>query len=321
MGINKVIDCINKHNSFVVTSHKNLEGDAVGSEIAFYMLLKKLGKKASVVNQDCAPQEYSFLKGSKFIKRYRRNMKLKFQVLAVLDCSDKFRCGAVFELAASGQQILNIDHHISNSNFGDVNWVLPKASSASEMVYRLYKAMRVSLDSDVARALYAGILTDTGSFRYVNTSALTHRIAAELLEFNLDAFKMYRAIYESLSFFDVSLLLEILLTIERHALGKIIAFDIKQGFLKGRPIRFDLSERVLGFGRLIKNSEICVLFKEQRAGVGPVRVNLRSQGKVDVNRIAKFFGGGGHRTASGCTVSGSLEDVKKKVIKKIRQYL
>ena len=321
MSIKKVIDCIKKHEVFLITTHQDSEGDALGSEIAFYNLLKKLGKSAIIVNQDSVPQEYTWLSGSKLIKSYRHDMKLKFDILVMLDCSNKSRSGCVADLAISGQSLVNIDHHISNTKFGDINWVLPNASSASEMIYQLYKIMRIRIDVDTAAALYVGILTDTGSFRYINTTSFTHQAVAELLKFKLDVSKIYRNIYQCISFADISLLSRILSTIERHASGKIIVIKIKRKILGGRGIYFDLTENVLNFGRLIRGSEVCILLKEEPNKIGGIHVNLRSKGEVDVNRVAQFFGGGGHKTASGCTTSGSLETVKRKVIKKIKEQL
>ncbi|MFH1339129.1 MAG: bifunctional oligoribonuclease/PAP phosphatase NrnA, partial [Candidatus Omnitrophota bacterium] len=304
MSVKKVIDCIRRNKTFLITSHQNLEGDALGSEISFYNLLRKSGKSAAIINHDPVPREYTFLKGARLIKKYRHNMKIKADVLVLLDCSDKSRCGCVWNLAAPGQTIINIDHHISNTGFGDVSWVKPCASSVAEMIYQLYKAMNVRIDAETAKALYVGILTDTGSFRYPNTTALTHQIAARLLKSKLDVAKIYRNIYESVSFSDMSLLSRILLTLSKDATGKIIMFRIKKQLLEGKRVRIDLSENVLNFGRLIQDCEVCVLFKEQQGKTRQMRVNLRSKGLVDVNRIAQFFGGGGHKTASGCTISG-----------------
>ena len=321
MSIKKVVDCIKTHKVFLITTHQNLEGDALGSQIAFYNLLRRLGKTAIMVNQDSVPSEYAWLSGTELIKLYRHNMKLKFDCIVMLDCSDRYRCGYVADLATSGQTVLNIDHHISNDNFGDINWVLPDASSASEMVYRLYKMMRIKIDLSSALAIYVGILTDTGSFRYINTTSFTHRVAAELLKFNLDVPKIYRNIYESMSFSDVLLLPRILLTLERAASGKIIIFQMRRGFIKRMRSHSDLTENVLNFGRSIRNSEVCVLFKELPEKAGYIRVNLRSQGLVDVNLIAQFFGGGGHKTASGCSIKGSIAGVKRRVIRKIKEQL
>lgn len=321
MSLRKIVECIRKNKTFLITSHQNLEGDALGSEIAFYSLLKKLGKSAVIINHDPTPQEYAFLKGTRLIKRYRQNMKVKFDVLVMLDCSDLSRCGCVSDLTASGRPIINIDHHISNARFGDINWVVPEASSVAEMIFQLYKVMRVRIDDSSAKALYVGILTDTGSFRYVNTTSLTHKIAAELLKFKLNVPEIYRNIYEFISFFDMSLLSKILLTMDKDPTGKIIIFEIKKQLLEGKRVNIDLSENVLNFGRLIRGCEVCVLFKEQQYKINQVRVNFRSKGKIDVNRIAQFFGGGGHKTASGCTLSGNLQSVKRKVIDKIKEQL
>ncbi|MFH1577985.1 MAG: bifunctional oligoribonuclease/PAP phosphatase NrnA [Candidatus Omnitrophota bacterium] len=321
MSIKKVIDCIRKNNVFLITAHKNLEGDALGSEIAFACLLRKLGKTAIIVNQDSAPQEYRFLKGFKSVIKYRHNMKIKFDVLVMLDCTNKSRCGYVLNLARLNQPIINIDHHISNTKFGNINWVLPDASSAAELVYQLYKAMDVKIDADSARAIYTGILTDTGSFRHLNTTSLTHQIAAELLKFKLSAAKIYQNIYESVSFSDISLLSKILLSLKRHASGKIITAELKRGALKGRSVHFDLTENILNFARLIRGGEVCILFREQGDNPRQTRVNFRSRGKIDVNRIAQSFGGGGHKTASGCVIKGSLEKARRQVIQKIKEYL
>ena len=321
MSIKKIIDCIKTYNSFLITTHHNLEGDALGSEIAFYYLLKKLGKTAVMVNQDCTPEEYAFLNGAERIKIYKPNLSLKYDVLVFLDCSTKSRCGGVSDLAGAAKFIINIDHHISNEKYGDINWVKPNASSVSEMIYELYKNMHIKIDNQVALALYVGILTDTGSFRYINTNFYTHEIVAELLKFNLDASKIYRNIYESVPYSGILLLSRIFLTLRRYASGKIIVFEMRRNLLKGREIDFDLTEHVLNFGRLIREYKVCVLFRELEGKERQIRVNLRSQGEVDVNRIAQFFGGGGHKTAAGCTLLGNLQSVKRRVINKIRQQL
>ncbi len=321
MSLKKVVNCINKHKRFLITTHKNVEGDALGSEIALYKLLLKLGKSAVIINQDKLPAGYSFLPCSRLIKKYKNNLSSKFDVFIMVDCAGKSRCGSVIDMAGTGKPIINIDHHISNTKFGDVNWVLAESSSASEMIFRLYKAMKVDFDTDIAKALYVGILTDTGSFRYSNTTAFTHKAVAELMKFNVNVPQIYRQIYESISFSDIAMLSKMLATLENHASGKIIIFEITNKLLEGRRVNFDFTDYVLKFGRLIRGSQVCLLFREQLANSGAIRVNLRSKGKVDVNRVAQAFGGGGHKTASGCTIEGSLKSVKNKVIKKIQQQL
>lgn len=322
MGLRQAVECVKKHKSFLITAHTNLEGDALGSEIAFYILLKKLGKKAVIVNEDGLPYGYEFFPLKNEIKRYKQNMRgLQFDCFAVLDCSDLHRTGEVYRLNSEGKTVLNIDHHISNIIFGDVNWVEPEASSCSELIYKLYKKLRVPFDKNSACALYAGILTDTGSFRYSNTSSFTHKAVAELLKHGLNIVEIYKNIYEKVPFEDMKLLSEILPQMKREAGGKIVWFQIKAGMLKGMDLRFDLSEHVLTFGRCVEGVEAVALFKENLGDKHEIKVNLRSQGKVDVNKVASAFGGGGHKAAAGITTKGNIDQIRKQVLAKIKENL
>jgi len=322
VSIKKAAACVKKHSNFLITAHTNPEGDALGSELAFYFLVKKMGKNATIVNEDETPYSYDFLPGKNNIRRFKKNMKgVKFDCFTILDCSDLKRPGEVYKINTSRKPILNIDHHISNQNFGDVNWVDPKACSCSEMIYKLYKELGVPLDKDAALLLYVGIHTDTGSFRYPNTASLTHKIAAELLKFDLDIPQIYKNIYENIPFEDMKLLSRVLPSMDRQAKGKIILFQIRRDMLKDGKLSFDLTEHILTFGRSIKDAEVVLLFKENLGAKNEIRVNLRSQGKVDVNKVASFFGGGGHKTASGCTVKGSLSRVQRMVLNKIKEAL
>jgi len=313
---------VKKQNNFLITVHTNPEGDALGSEIAFYLLLKKLGKNAVMVNDDELPYGYTFLPEANNIKKFGRHaMRVKFDCMAVLDCSDMARTGEIAQLNTAGAPVLNIDHHISNEKFGDVNWVESHVSSTSEMIYKLYKKLRVPIDRDTALCLYVGISTDTGSFRYSNTASETHKITADLLKHKLNVPFIYRNIYENVPFQDMKLLSSILPGMKRDAGGRIVWFAINQKMLKNKKLCFDLSEHVLSFGRAIKDTEVVVLFKENLGVKDEIRVNFRSQGKVDVNKIAGYFGGGGHRTASGATVHGKLDTIRKKVLAKIKESL
>ncbi len=324
MGLKKVVESIKRNNRFLLTVHTNPEGDALGSELAFYFLLKKMGKQAFILNEDEVPYGYNFLPGVRYIKRpgtQKRFKKMDFDCFVVLDCSDPQRTGSVYGANAKGKLILNIDHHISNNNFADVNWVEPKSSSTSEMVYKLFKKLGLALDKDTATCLYVGMLTDTGSFRYSNTSSSTHKAVAKLLNFKLDVPQIYKNIYENIPFEDMKLLSRILPDMKRDSLGKIIFFQIGKKLLTNRKLSFDLTESVLSFGRALKDAQVTVLFKENLGVKDEVRVNFRSQGKVDVNKIAQFFGGGGHKTASGATIHGKISQVRKKVLAKIKTSL
>ncbi|MFH0790517.1 MAG: bifunctional oligoribonuclease/PAP phosphatase NrnA [Candidatus Omnitrophota bacterium] len=322
MSIKKAVDCIKNNKRFLITSHLRLEGDALGSELAFYSLLKALGKDAVIVNDDDSPGEYAFLPGVERIRKFSDNLKdVDFDVFAILDCSDLKRCGRVYKMNKDNKPILNIDHHISNEKFADVNWVEPCASSCAEVIYKLFKKLRLPFNHDTAMALYVGMLTDTGVFHYANTSSLTHKAVSELLKYDLDICEVYKNLYENKPFADMKLLSKILTRIKRDNSGRIAWFQLKQADVRGTDISFDLSERLLSFARAIKDIEVAVLFREASGKKSEVRVNLRSQGKIDVNRIANFFGGGGHKNASGCTVKGKINQVRKKVLAKIKEGL
>ena len=322
MSIQKAIEFIKSHKSFLIASHTNMEGDALGSQLGFYLLVKKLGKQAVMIHEEGVPYGYEFLPAVDKIRHFKSNLKdLKFDCFVTVDCSDLKRTGEVYMLNAKHKPILNIDHHISNSNFGDVNWVDPKASSASEMVYQLYKKMKVALNKDAALALYAGIMTDTGSFRFNNTSSATHAVTGELLSYGIDVAGVYKNIYGNIPYSDLKLLTSILVNMKTALGGKIVWFEVgKQLLKKQKGIFFDLSENLLTFARTLRGLEVAVLFRELLTEEGhEIRVNFRSQGKIDVNKIANFFGGGGHKNASGCTVGGlTLDRVRRMVLSKIK---
>ncbi|MDD5120630.1 MAG: bifunctional oligoribonuclease/PAP phosphatase NrnA [Candidatus Omnitrophica bacterium] len=322
MGINDACAAIKKYKRFLITVHTSPEGDALGAEVAFYNLVRKLGKSAIIVNEDKPPYGYDFLCKNKPIHLLSKKEKnIKFDCFVALDCADLKRTGKVYGLNKNNNPVLNIDHHISNNFFGRINWVDPEASSCSEMIFKLFKKLRQKIDKDTALALYTGIMTDTGSFRYSNTTAFTFQAAGELLKYGVNVPYVYRNAYENIPLSDIKLLLRILPKIKFYSQGRIIGFEIKKELIKIKRPSIDLADQLLSFGRSIKGAEVVVLFKENSGEKNQVRVNLRSQGKVDVNKIASFFQGGGHKTASGCTLVGSIEEIEKEVITKIQSYL
>lgn len=322
MSIKKAISCIKNHHNFLITTHTNSEGDALGGELAFYRLLKKMGKRAIIINDGDFPPTYAFFPGINKIKKFKKSTRnLKFDCFVALDCASLKRCGKLADINLRSRPILNIDHHISNEMFGEINWIKPNSSSCCEMLYELYRELHIPLDKTTAMLLYVGIFTDTGSFHYSNTSALTHSIVAELLKFNLNIVQIYKNIYENIPFKEMQLLIKILPTLSSEFAGKVAYFQIKKELIKNKKLSVDLMEYILTLGRAIQNIEVVVVFRENVDKKNQVRVNFRSQGKVDVNKIARFFGGGGHKAASGCTVKGKIQEVSRKVLSKIKENL
>jgi phosphoesterase RecJ-like protein len=296
---------------FLVSAHIGLEGDALGSELALASLLKRLGKEVIILNQDETPMEYSFLPGLGSI-RHKANLP-DYDVGVLVDCSDISRIGKAAKAFRKDRLLVNIDHHISNTLFGDINWVKPNASCASEMVYELFKALNVKINRAEAICLYTGILADTGSFKYSATSSFTHLAASELLKHDLDVYGIYRHIHESLDAHTVKALGKVIETLKVAQKGKLAWLELKNGLIKKEPALAEMTDDIIHFARAIKGVEVALLFKEIKAG-GEVRVNLRSSGRVDVNKLAGLFGGGGHKMASGCTLKGSLKDVVNRFI-------
>lgn len=320
MSLNEICKSVKKYDNFLICAHTNPEGDALGSQLGFYSLIRKLGKKGVIVSEDKLPYGYDFLPGNQLIRRLSKESKfIDFDCLAVLDCADLKRTGGVYKLNKADKPVLNIDHHISNRIFGDVNWVDPGASSCSEMIYKMFKQLRLPLDKDTALVLYTGIMTDTGSFRYSNTSSFTHKAVSALMKFGINVREVYQDTYENIPPGEVKILLKLLPQIKFYAQGKIAAFKIKKGLLGLKQPCVDLADLALSFGRSIKGVEVVALFKENSKIKNEVRVNLRSQGKIDVNKIASFFGGGGHKTAAGCTLRDKIKQVEQKIIAKIKQ--
>ena len=319
MSIRRVKAAIKKFNKFLITSHINPEADAIGSQVAMAFLLRKLGKSAVMLDDSPVPGVLQFMKGSEEISK-EMSHDFDYQAVIILDSPDLMRIGRVKEYIKEGAVIINIDHHISNINFGKFNWVEPEFSSAGEMVYDLFKAFKVKIDLDDAIALYAAIMTDTGSFRYSNTSSKTHRIVAELIDIGVQPYEMHTKIYETSSIQDTNLLGESLQTMKLTEDGKIAWLWVTKEMLKKTKASLEGTEGIINFARSIDGVEIAILFRDTGTE-DRVKVSFRSKGKVDVNKLAAAFNGGGHPTASGCTVFGKIEDVEKKVLDSAKQIL
>jgi phosphoesterase RecJ-like protein len=320
MSINQIVKIINKYNSFLITSHINPDGDAIGSQFALRSLLKQLGKKAIIINDKSLPSTYSFL--GKWVSVDELAQRLDFEVGIVLDSSNLSRLGRVSSLLSPGKRviIINIDHHISNERFADLNWIDIKACAVGEMIYRLYNKMNCQIRAKDALSIYVAILTDTGSFRYANTNGNTHRVISELIEYGVKPEFVAEKLYESASLASMKLLGLALLTIKIINKGRIGWLYVTNDMLKKVNAKLQDTEDLVNYVRSLKKIEIAIFFSETEVK-DEIRVSLRSKGAVDVNLLAKEFGGGGHCRASGCRVKGRLNEVIKKVTAKARRSL
>ncbi len=314
----RLIDFLDRYDNYVISCHINPECDALGSQLALASFLRRRGKKVHMINQDPVPKEFAFLPGSKEILPPSAIEKVHYDAVITVDCSGEDRLGDIFKKFKHGVYI-NIDHHISNTLFGEINWVEPKASSVCEMIYMLFKSAKVPFKKREATNIYAGIVNDTGCFRYPNTTANTHIAAGELLSTGIDGYKIYQSIYEHKGFHQIKVIANTLATISSTLRGKIVWMIYSPLGVKDGKAVYDISDEVLNIARQVKSAEVFLLFKP--AGEGKIRVNFRSRGKVDVNRVAQMFGGGGHSTASGCSIEGTMEEVVKMVIDAVKQEI
>jgi len=309
--IKKIAEKIASSKSFLITAHMNLEGDALGSELAAYILLKKLKKNVIVYNNDVTPQIYGFLPFSRVIKNTLGEER--FDVGLVLDCSDSSRAGVVKDSLSRVGCIINIDHHISNTYFGDMNWVEPTAGSAAQMLYKLCEKFKI-MDKNIALCLYTGIFTDTGNFTYANTDKETHRIVSNLMKYNIHPNKIYDSIHSLCTPLDLGFIGKVISSLKFDSRKKVCWAIVEEW----KDKNYDLTEVIFSIMRLLKDVEVFILFKKMDEG--KTRVNFRSRSRVDVNRIAKFFGGGGHKRASGTTVEDNLRAAEEKIISFVKRY-
>jgi len=318
MSLKKIIKAINKYQKFLITSHVNLDGDAICSELALAEFLKSRGKEVHIVNDCEVPTAYKFLPKIKNLNIYRKKDIYNFDVAILLDCFDINRTGKVARLISEDKFLIAIDHHISNAIFANINWIEPNASSTAEILYKMFEIANYKINKEIATFLYVGILTDTGSFRYNNTSSYTHKIAADLLRWKLPVNRIYQRIYESNPVSDIRLFINLVRSFKLDSTGRIAWLKMKRNSFPKNKVSMDLSEHILGFLRSIKGVEVIALFRELE-NKNQVRVNLRSNSKIDVRKIATSFDGGGHKAASGCTIKGSLGQVEQLIIPRLKK--
>ncbi|MCM8784061.1 MAG: bifunctional oligoribonuclease/PAP phosphatase NrnA [Candidatus Omnitrophica bacterium] len=311
-ALNSVVKYIKKGKVFLITSHVNLEGDALGSELSLAYILEKMGKKFFIYNASVLPAAYRFLPLIHYLDK-RKNKK--FDTAIVLDCSDLERIGKVKKFINSKKIIINIDHHPDNIYFGKVNWVDPTASAVGELIYGLFRKLAISLNKDAAICLYAAIITDTGGFRNQNTTVKTHRIVSRLLEYDFDASLVFENIYGMYSLARMKLLGLSLRNIKVNKEKGIVWMSVSQKMLRDTGADLKDTEGFIEMLRSIKGIKLAILFQEVEKN--RVKIGFRSRRDLDVGKLARLFGGGGHFAASGCMLEGRLKDIENMVLHRI----
>ena len=295
-----LLSLFDQYHSFALSTHINPDGDAIGSELALYTFLTEIGKSVKVFNTDAVPKSYKFLPCWEIIEGVKAVDTYRPEVLVVLDASTLERIGkALAKTLLPIHKLVNIDHHATAEAFGDINLIMPSASSTSEIVYKLIKHYQKPIGKACALCLYTGLMFDTGCFRYGNTTAETHRIAAELIEIGEFApNEVYQNVYEQLPVAKLRLLSEVLGTLQLTEDGKIASVYATQEMFRKIGTKTDAVEGIVNQIRAIAGVEVAICVSEMTDQ--STKVSLRSQGQVDVSKLAAEFKGGGHERAAGC---------------------
>ncbi len=302
-----LVEMLRRGQRFLLTSHANPDGDAIGSTVAAARLLRQLGKAGTVWLRDPVPRIYRAVPGSERIhvgEEPPASFPGLFDAAIVMECPSTDRTG--LEEALAELPLANIDHHLGNELYGQVNWVDTAAPAVGEMVFRLARRMKLAIDRDAANALYLTLVTDTGGFRFSNTTAAAFDAAAELVREGAAPETISKWLYESQPESVLRLVGEVLRTLELHAEKRVATVWLTREMVERAGAEPGDSEGLIDYPRSIAGVEAVAMFRQ--LDDGGYKVSLRSRGEVNVERIARGLGGGGHRNAAGFS---STEEAEK----------
>ncbi|NLW07383.1 MAG: bifunctional oligoribonuclease/PAP phosphatase NrnA [Clostridia bacterium] len=317
--VGRIVATLMQAREMAIVSHVTPDGDCLGSMLALALALKQQGKRAISVNADPVPETLQFLPGQADIVSPDRVTRIP-PLLVVVDSTDMERAGPVISTwDRQVEMIINIDHHVSNSFFGHLNMVDSSAAATAELIYALLQRMPVRITPEIATCLYTALITDTGSFQYENCTATTLRLAADLLEQGAKAQLMREYLWERKPLASLHLLSASLATLTLGCDNQIAWMKVTEAMLADSGLAPEYAESLVNYPRSIAGVEVSLLFRELPGGL--VKVNLRSKKKVDVNRVAEAFDGGGHRRAAGCIIKGELNEVIAMVVAAVSKEL
>lgn len=302
-----------------LTAHINPDGDSIGSILALANLLKnEMNKQVNILIESDISSSFKFLPEIDNIKNNSRDID-NIDLLITLDCGNKDRLALDKNLIDSAKHIVNIDHHITNDLFGDINFVDASASATGEVIYEIIKRLGYSISKDIATCLYVSISTDTGSFKYTNTTSKTHLIASKLLEKDIDLETINIELYQNRSLEKTKLLMEAVknLTLIKEDTVGVVAID--EGILKENNASIQDTDIIVDFIRNIDVVNLACLIRPIDENTS--KASLRSKKDIDVSKIALTFGGGGHAKAAGCTINTNVKEAKDIIINEILRYL
>lgn len=318
--MNELAKIVLNSNSVAITSHVDPDGDSIGSIFALWLALKQRHKNIEVFINEMLPDKYSFLPQSKHIKKYEDIKGKKFDLFFALDCGNETRLGHSIEVMEKSKVVVNIDHHISNTKFGDINIVDINSSSTCEMIYFIIKDMGLKIDQQIATCIYMGIITDSGNFMYDNVTEKTHLIVAELMKTNINKQNIIYNLYQKKSINSLRFLGYSLNNMDIELGGRLAIFQVSSDLLEEFGIPGDDVDNLVNYGRDIESVDIAVTITEKNNN--EVKLSFRSKhDDVDVRALAQLFNGGGHKKASGAVLISTLDEAKNQVIEKAKQFI
>ena len=316
--LRKIGGALEAANSICIVGHLRPDGDCVGSQLALALALRQAGRKATVWNQDPVPPRYSFLDPKEILKSPSRARS--FDLVVALDCASFERLGSVGQFIGRRGSLVNIDHHPSNTLYGDINWIEPSASSTGEMLVDLFRHMGWKTTKPIADALFVAISTDTGSFQYSCTSASTFSACAQLAEAGADISGISERIYQSVTAPRMRLLKHVYASRRLVCDDKVAYVWLTPEIMRKAGAASADTEGLIDHIRGLDSVVVACTFED--TGDGTVRISLRSKSDAaDVNRIAGTFGGGGHVRAAGARLKGTKASVQRKVLAAIRRVM
>jgi len=316
--IDRILDAIRASKTICVAGHIRPDGDCIGSQLGLTLALRAEGKKVVCWNQDPMPMKYRFLDPDGLMQNPKPG--LKFDCVIAADCASFERLGKIGPFIARRKPLINIDHHESNTRYGDLNWVSAREPSSGELIYRLLKIARWPITKQIANCLFTAVSTDTGSFQYSSTRPGTYHVAGELVSRGADLAKICDEVYQSYPLSRARLLKHVYSHFHLTHDNQIAYLWLKQAdFTRTGADNAD-SEGLIDHIRAIDSVVVACVFDEMEPEL--TRVSLRSKSdKVNVNEIAAQFGGGGHPAAAGARIPGKPLSAQRRVITAIRKAL
>jgi phosphoesterase RecJ-like protein len=316
--LDRIVAAVRQRQRFIIVSHARPDGDAIGSQMAAAFALRLLGKQVSVLSADPAPPPLMQFPGVPDIRIADRVDEGPGDDAAaiIMECGDLARTGVA---GLERFFVINIDHHPGNGAYGQLNWFDPTASACGEMVYDLVRALGVPLTRDIATHIYLAILTDTGSFHYSNITPRTFEICGQALEAGVNPVLVARNVYDSNNMGRLKLFGAVLSDMQIDASARIAIVYLDHEMARQAGGTYEDTEGIINLPLTVKEIQAVVFFKQ---GEGEeYRVSMRSKGDIDIGAIAKEFGGGGHKNAAGCTVTGPIDTLQKLFIEKIEEAI